>query len=74
MPEHPDWAELKNPDAAKRWHPTPPTRQGRYLWRRSWKWEPVERNVAWRNGRLESYSHRYCNFVTLDHLEGEWFY
>jgi hypothetical protein len=74
--EHPDWAELKSPTTAKRWHVEPPTQPGRFLWRRSEKWEPVERDVYSMRGddRLTSYSHRYCNLVTLDRLEGEWFY
>lgn len=70
MADHPGWAELKKPGTAWRWTSTPPTRDGWYLWRRSEKWEPVERLAQ--AGR--AYSQRYCNEVPLTKLEGEWFY
>jgi hypothetical protein len=68
--DHPGWAELRKPDTTWCWTTVPPKDTGWYLWRRSEKWEPVERYAS--QGR--AFSHRYCKEVPLAKLEGEWFY
>jgi hypothetical protein len=56
------------------WTETLPTAAGRYLWRKNYQWEPIERDVYFSEvrGCLVCWSSRYEQAVPLIQLYGEW--
>ena len=55
----------------KTWQATPPPRVGVYWWRKTHKWEPIERSFE--SDRM-IYSLRFCQRVPIERLRGEWLY
>lgn len=56
---------------AKTWKNEPPQTPGVYLWRRTWQWEPIEREIT---ERRMIFSHRFEKEVPVETLGGQWFY
>lgn len=56
------------------WTTALPTAAGRYLWRKAYNWEPIERDVYFSETRgcLVCWSSRYEQAVPLIQLYGEW--
>lgn len=60
--------------AVEVWTTELPTAAGKRLWRKSYQWEAIERDIYFSETRgcLVCYSSRYEQAVPLLHLYGEW--